>query len=376
MNNSAGNAMDAEEQFWRRWGWMLSGVWLLFLIFPILQLLQNPYPSHVRITGLGLLVIFSFTYLRGFRKYSHLVGQGGTNEPEALLSFLLLAVLVVPAIFFIEVNALGLLPFITSFAAFLLTKRWVIATYAVAAALSIGLPIFLGQFSDGLFLIGLNLAMMVVYAVTVAAISRSVASEELRGDYLVMAEQERVARDVHDGIGHSLTALNLKAQLALRLIDAGQIDRARTEVQQLSTLALDALASVRTTVQGLERQDLDAELALLRKVCDDSGLSFTLVGNAEQIELRWRSHTAWIVREALTNVLRHAHAGAVRVTITAVEVTVDDDGDGLREQDTGHGIRGMVERAKQIGATATVGPSPFGGTRLQLIFASSIKEQQ
>ena len=136
---------------------------------------------------------------------------------------------------------------------------------------------------------------------------------------------------------------------------------------------MNALDSVRTTVHGLNRQDLDAELVQLRVACKDNDLSFTVIGNAQQVPLRWRSHTAWIMREAVTNVLRHAHASMVRISISSSEVSVEDDGDGLGASDAGHGIRGMQERANQIDATAKVGASELGGTCVTLTFASQSK---
>lgn len=374
MSPGQENALEDEQQFWKRRGWLISGVWVVFLIFPILDLVNTPYPMPVRVIGLALVGVFAAVYLHAYAKYSWVVGQGGTRDSMALASFTILALILVLAIPVAGVSSLGLMPFVTSYAAFLLTKKWTIATYTVAALICLILPLVLRQFRDSLFLIGLNLVMMVVYAITVAAITRAVAAEEMRADYLVVAEQERVARDVHDGIGHSLTALNLKAQLAMRLLDAQQYEGARAEMQQLSDLAVQALDSVRTTVQGLNRQDLHAELAQLRQACQDNGLSFTVVGNPDVIPLRFRSHTAWILREALTNVLRHAHASALRIHFGADHVSVDDDGDGLGASVAGHGIRGMQERARQIGATALVEASGMGGTLVQLTFHHSSQE--
>ncbi|WP_334123455.1 sensor histidine kinase [Glutamicibacter sp.] len=374
MSRCQPSALEDEQQFWNRWGWLMSGVWVVFLIFPILDLVNNPYPEPVRVAGLILVAVFAAVYLHAYAKYSWAVGQGGTKQIPALISFAVLILILLLAMIATGIGALSLIPFITSFAAFLLTRPWTIATYAGAVLICLLLPLLLGQFIDALFIIGLNFVLMVVYVITVAAITRAVAAEEMRADYLLVAEQERVARDVHDGIGHSLTALNLKAQLAMRLLDAQEYDRARTEMQQLSDLAVEALDSVRTTVQGLNRQDLEAELAELRRACQDNDLNFTVVGDPDSIPVRWRSHTAWILREALTNVLRHAHASSLRIVFDKAYVGIDDDGDGLGVSEAGHGIRGMQERAKQIGATATVEASALGGTRVQLTFDGSFQE--
>ena len=310
--SQAGCEVDEGTAFWDKWGWLVAGVWIIFLIFPILDLLLEDYSLPTRIIGLILVVVFAVVYLRAYAEFSRVVGEGGTRHPRAYAYFAILWVIVLAGLPVIGLTVMGIFPFLTSYSAFLLTKRYTIATYVAVAVLCFVLPIIYGEFIDLLFLIGLNLVLMVVYAITVAAITRSVVSEQIRADYLVVAEQERMARDVHDGIGHSLTALNLKAQLALRLMDAGSYKEARRELEQLSDLAVTALDSVRTTVHGLNRQNLEAELQELHQACTDNGLEFTVLGTVEDVPVAWRSHIAWILREAVTNVLRHAHAGPSR----------------------------------------------------------------
>lgn len=361
-------APQGADEFWHKFGWWVSGVWLFFLIFPVLDLIQEEHPMPVRIIGLGLLALYAAVYLRGYVRFSWAVGYGGSSTVEAKVYFAVMVGIMLLGIPVLQVGTLGLLPFISSYAAFLLTKRLTAGTYAAVTVLAVGLPLVYNQFVPAIFLIGLNLVLMVVYLVTVTAIERSVAADQLRADYLVVSEQERMARDVHDGVGHSLTALNLKAQLALRLLDEGQVQRARAEMEQLSVLAVAALDSVRTTVHGMSRGDLAGELRELERTCKDSGISFTVVGQAELIPQQLRSHIAWVVREALTNVLRHAHASGVWVTLSRHTVSIDDDGDGIASAREGHGIRGMRERARLFGASCTVGESPMGGTKVSLDF--------
>lgn len=362
--------LDEDQKFWDRRGWLVAGVWVIFLVFPVLDLLVEDYSLPTRIIGLALIALFAAVYLQSYSKFSSKIGQGGTSARRAHVNFLVLCAIVVLGIPVVGLTTMGLFPFITSFAIFLLGRRWAIAAYSAVLVLSFALPIIYGQFMDAIFLIGLNLVLMVVYAITVAAIRRSTEAEKMRSDYLLVAEQERVARDVHDGIGHSLTALNLKAQLALRLLDQEQYAQARGELEQLSALAVDALDSVRTTVHGLSRQDLAAELAELRQACNDNNLEFTVAGSAEQVPMQLRSHVAWILREAVTNVLRHAHASRIVLQLEPEHVSIEDDGDGLQASTPGHGMRGMQERAKQFGASCTVGASRLGGTSVQVAFAA------
>ncbi|MGP5388481.1 sensor histidine kinase [Glutamicibacter arilaitensis] len=367
--------LDDDQKFWDRRGWLVAGVWVIFLVFPIMDLLVEDYQLSTRIIGLGLVALFAGVYLQSYAKFSWTIGRGGTSTRRAHVNFLILCVIILVGIPVTGLTTMGLFPFITSYAAFLLTRKWLIGTYATVLVLSFALPLAFGRFLDAIFLIGLNIVLMVVYAITVAAISRSASAEKIRSDYLLVAEQERVARDVHDGIGHSLTALNLKAQLALRLLDEEDYGQVRGELEQLSALAVNALDSVRTTVQGLSRQDLAAELAELQQACTDNNLEFTVAGTAEQIPLALRSHIAWILREAVTNVLRHAHASTVVIHIGSTRVSVDDDGDGLQPNAVGHGIRGMQERARQFNASCSVGASRLGGTSVQVVYADKGKTQ-
>lgn len=355
------------DEFWNKFGWWVSGVWLFFLIFPILDLVQNPHPPAVRVIGLLLLAVYAGVYLRGYIRYSVFVGYGGTHATEARVYFGIMCLIVLLSIPVLESGTLGLLPFLSSYAAFLLGRKVAYVTYAVVTALAIGLPLIFGTLLEMIFLVGLNLVLMAVYSVTVTAIERSVAADQLKTDYLVVSEQERMARDVHDGVGHSLTALHLKAQLALRLFDERQLDQARAEVEQLSELALTALDSVRTTVHGMSRGNLDTELRELGRSCEDNGIGFNITGLAEQVPTELHSHVAWLLREALTNVLRHAHASEVWVNLATDQVSIDDDGDGISAPE-GHGIRGMRQRARLFGASCIVGQSALGGTRVLIDF--------
>ena len=98
-----------------------------------------------------------------------------------------------------------------------------------------------------------------------------------RGEHALVAERERVARDVHDVLGHSLTALSVKAELAARLIDLDP-ERAKEELESIQATARQALAEVRATVGGLRAGNLEAELAAAPLVLADAGISATVVG--------------------------------------------------------------------------------------------------
>jgi two-component system sensor histidine kinase DesK len=167
-----------------------------------------------------------------------------------------------------------------------------------------------------------------------------------------VSERERIARDLHDLLGHSLTAVVMRAQLVKELVDVDPV-RARAEVLEIERTAREALAEVRATVSGWRQASLEAELDAARGALASTGVSLvvhrdpdlTLVGSMEHA-------LALAVREAITNVARHARAHACHVGIHATDgelrVVVADDGVGGSSPE-GNGLTGMRERIAALG---------------------------
>ena len=111
---------------------------------------------------------------------------------------------------------------------------------------------------------------------------------------------------------------------------------------------------------------LAGELAGARQAFDSAGVEADVPGTVDQVPDELRELFAWAVREGTTNVLRHAAATRVQVTMTGDTLVVDDDGDVPAAADliAGNGLRGLSERARQVGARVAVSPSPLGGYRL------------
>ena len=108
-------------------------------------------------------------------------------------------------------------------------------------------------------------------------------------------------------LGHSLTALSIKAELAARLIDVDP-ERAKAELESIQETARQALAEVRATVGGLRAANLEAELAAAPLVLADAGIRHDVVGTVADTDPRHRTLLAWVLRESVTNVVRHADA--------------------------------------------------------------------
>lgn len=195
----------------------------------------------------------------------------------------------------------------------------------------------------------------------------------------VAEERNRLAREVHDTLGHRLTVAAVQLEGAQRLIPHDPV-RAAQMVATVHTQVIEGLNELRRTVAAL-RAPLSAEVnlpAALRRLARDfetaTGMEVelrladalpTLTSVQRQVFYR-------VAQEALTNVQRHAGASRVRVTLQqgddeAVRLTLDDDGCGLPATPaSGFGLRGMTERAQQIGAQLQLGNSALGGARVEL----------
>jgi two-component system sensor histidine kinase DesK len=168
-------------------------------------------------------------------------------------------------------------------------------------------------------------------------------------DLAVTAERSRFARDLHDILGHSLTVITVKAELAGRLLDVDP-ERARAEIADLERLSRDALADVRRAVEGYRDLTLPGELVRARNALTSLGIAAEVPGSADEVPGELRELFAWTVREGVTNVIRHSGAQRCTVTLTATSAEVRDDGRGCPGASAGSGLAGLRERAEAVGA--------------------------
>jgi len=177
----------------------------------------------------------------------------------------------------------------------------------------------------------------------------------------VAAERERIGRDLHDILGHSLTAITVKAGLARRLVGRDD-DAAATEIGEVERLAREALADVRATASGYRKVTLAAELAVARSVLGAAGVVARLPAAIDDVDPSVRELFGYVVREAATNVVRHAHATSCTITAGPGWVQIVDDGAGTDgTSPSGSGLSGLADRVRAAGGSLTAGPRPEGG---------------
>lgn len=180
-------------------------------------------------------------------------------------------------------------------------------------------------------------------------------------------ERNRIARDLHDLLGHSLTTITVKAGLARRLANADS-GRAVQEIAEVEALCRQALAEVRAAVSSYRDVTLAGELARGRELLRASGVSAELPTATDMVTVDNQELFGWAVREGLTNVARHAHATRCTVALTASEVEICDDGVGGAAvmASGGNGLAGLRERVAAVGGTLEAGPLSPRGWRLRV----------
>jgi two-component system sensor histidine kinase DesK len=207
------------------------------------------------------------------------------------------------------------------------------------------------------------------------ALRQNMALAEARAELAELAaenERMRIARDLHDLLGHSLTTITVKAGLARRL---GSADPARavSQITEVEELCRQALADVRSAVSGYRDVTLAGELARGRELLRASGIAAELPTATDVVDPAHQELFGWAVREGLTNVVRHARAHSCTVLLSPSAVEIVDDGGGDPRADglmpAGNGLSGLRERAAAAGGTVDAGPRQAGGWRLRVTLA-------
>lgn len=183
-----------------------------------------------------------------------------------------------------------------------------------------------------------------------------------------MAERERIGRDLHDLLGHTLSVVALKSELAGKLIDRDPA-AARNQIREVETVARDALAQVREAVSGIRATGLQAELASARLTLLSAEVHLDQRLAPLAIAAPVEQALALAVREAVTNIIRHAAAKRVEIELRQrdgeLQLSIADDGCGGITR-SGTGLSGMQERLSAVGGSLQIDSSPDAGSRLLL----------
>ncbi len=179
------------------------------------------------------------------------------------------------------------------------------------------------------------------------------ANEEIE-NLAKVAERERIARDLHDVLGHTLSVITLKSELAGKLVDRDP-QRAEKEIREVEQISRQALSDVRDAIRGYRSQGLVAELAQAKTTLETAGLTVQCdAATTVKLPAVQESVLSLAVREAVTNVVRHAQARTCRMRLEqqngSCKFEIHDDGCGSSNGE-GNGLRGMRERVEMLGGT-------------------------
>ena len=219
------------------------------------------------------------------------------------------------------------------------------------------------NWANGLSVLLVSLAMFGFFKVVESNIALAAARSEV-ARLAAENERSRIARDLHDLLGHSLTTITVKAGLARRLAEHGDAERAFAEIREVEQLSRRTLGDVRAAVSAHHEVTLTGELATAREVLRAAGMVSELPQSVAETEPHLSELFGWVVREAVTNVVRHSRAIHVRITLGRDHIEVFDDGRGGVAGCDGNGLRGLRERVQAAGGTLTVS-SGMSGFRLR-----------
>ncbi|TNY34988.1 sensor histidine kinase [Thermomonospora catenispora] len=196
------------------------------------------------------------------------------------------------------------------------------------------------------------------------------AAREAQARLAVTEERLRFARDLHDLLGHNLSLIAVKSELAIRMTEADPA-RARAEMADVRTAARDALREVRAAVRGYRVVELDSELAGVRAVLEAAGVRCTVPEDPGGLPEEIGGALAWVVREGATNVLKHSEARRCDITLARYDgsVVLEMTNDGARPaaDGSGTGLTGLTERLAAVGGTLTAEHTGHGRFLLRAV---------
>jgi two-component system sensor histidine kinase DesK len=254
-----------------------------------------------------------------------------------------------------------------------------LALAPAAAAVAMAAPIVIGFLSarltdgriDTMFLLVATFgASAMTFRYLMAALAQLRRAREDLARAAVAEERLRFARDLHDLLGHSLSTIVLKSELAGRLTSRAP-DRAATEIADVERTAREALQQVRAAVAGYRHPSLTKELSAARELLAAAGIDARIDTSPAALPPAADGLLGWAVREGVTNVVRHSRARSctIRLAARAGQATAEivDDGSGNGGTgEGGYGLTGLIERAAAEGGHVDAGPIAGGGFRLAI----------
>ena len=360
----------ASDQRARIRGWrrtVLIGLPLIYVAYVIGAVAQYSHGAWA-LAGYAIVAAFCLCFVA----FAVFESRGPLSAPRFWLLYGLLVALFAAEVPFARAPAFVLGLYITMIGVARLGARAapiVMGLVAAAVFVPVAVPSWhqhLGSAVNDFTPIAIPVVALVTFVV-VRSVRDAVALAEARADLALLAaenERSRIARDLHDLLGHSLTTITVKAGLARRLSEHDP-KRAAQEIAEVEGLSRQALTDVRAAVSSYREVTLAGELAQGRELLRASGVIADLPTATDVVDPANQELFGWAVREGLTNVARHAHATRCTVTLAASDVEIRDDGVG-GAVGLGNGLAGLRERVAAAGGILQAGPISPRGWRLRV----------
>ncbi|GAA2973861.1 MULTISPECIES: sensor histidine kinase [Streptomyces] len=366
MSIGIGQAPHSRRQFLVKLLWI--GIWLAFMSAPVRDVVSGDHTVTARVLGgAGLLVFVAVYLVLVFRHTSR-----APARRQALRSIAVLAVLAVVLSLTLGISWLVLFVYVAVSAGATLPLRTAGRLIPAATAVMVLIGLSAGHAREIVTALVFP-ALLGGFAMSGVQqmIRTTIELREARATVAQLAANEerlRLARDLHDLLGHSLSLITLKSELAGRMLP-GRPDRAAEQVADIERVSRQALADVRSAVTGYRRPTLPGELAGARTALAAAGIIADVPTEAPgDVPEEQEEVLAWGLREAVTNVVRHSGARRCSVALTSrqtlggpvVELSVSDDGRGAAGTKAGNGLTGIAERLATVDgtlATTTAGPA-------------------
>ncbi|MER6733768.1 sensor histidine kinase [Streptomyces puniciscabiei] len=341
--------------------------WLLMGMGSFSNLLQGKTPNPW-IGGLGLLAFNSLYIYVTFRSFDRAKREAASTRVAVLLMALVTTGLALGY----GGNWLMFFPLLGLAVGAALRGPWLGRTGLLLTAYATGVSAVRGGWGDAT---NIGYATFLSSMVTAAILGLSEAVRELRAAREELArravekERLRFSRDLHDLLGHTLSVIVVKSEAARRLAPR-DMNAALGQITDIESVGRQALTEIREAVTGYREGSLATELTRARSALSAASVEPVVRQSGAPLEPQTEALLSWVVREAVTNVVRHSDAGRCEITVDSgaeqVRLTVTDNGSGRpagrsRQGIGGTGLKGLTERLAAASGSLTAGPSPRGG---------------
>jgi two-component system sensor histidine kinase DesK len=341
--------------------------WLLMGMGSFSNLLQGRTPNPL-IGGLGLMAFNSLYIYVTFRSFDREKRQAASTRVALLLMGLVTTGLALGY----GGNWLMFFPLLGLAVGAALRGPWLGRTGLLLTVYAACVSAVRGGWGDAA---NIGYATFLSSMVTAAILGLSEAVRELRAAREELArravekERMRFSRDLHDLLGHTLSVIVVKSEAARRLAPR-DMDAALGQIADIESVGRQALTEIREAVTGYREGSLATELTRARSALSAASVEPVVRQSGTPLAPQTEALLGWVVREAVTNVVRHSDASRCEITVDGaaerVRLTVTDNGTGRaagrpREGIGGTGLKGLTERLAAAGGSLTAGPSPRGG---------------